>query len=174
MTREINEGDFAVISRMVEVHAPCHPVLGYELDDIKQEAYIICLSLYEKWDGVRPLENYLSVCLSRKLSSFVRDKYKLQGQHAEVNSKIMRPLDIDSMNWDEPIFSYADTVGDEVDYKDLVAAIDQYLPVSLRRDYLQMKAGVHINRGRQKKIREYINLLLMELRGEESEDEVDE
>lgn len=167
MTRELGEETLEIITRMVNIHAPCYRVAGYELEDIKQEAYIICLGIYSKWDGVRPLENYLSISLSNKLKTLVRDKLKLQGSYADANQKIMSPIDLDLVDWNlEGALIGADNVSEDIEYRDLVKAIDQYLPVQLRRDYLQMMAGVPINRGRQNKIREYISLLLEELKGE--------
>jgi hypothetical protein len=37
------------------------PFSYYTEEDLEQEALIIGLSIYKKWDGVRPLENFLSV-----------------------------------------------------------------------------------------------------------------
>ena len=48
----------------------------YELDDIKQEAFIIAINALEKYDGVRPLENFLQVDLGNKLKNLKRDKYQ--------------------------------------------------------------------------------------------------
>lgn len=48
----------------------------YERDDIKQEAFIIAINALEKYDGVRPLENFLQVDLGNKLKNLKRDKYQ--------------------------------------------------------------------------------------------------
>jgi DNA-directed RNA polymerase specialized sigma24 family protein len=163
----IDEETMKLIQRVIDIHAPCYNVSGYELEDIKQEAFIICMGIIKKWDGIRPLENFLVISLSHRLKTFVRDKGKLQGGFADINQKIQSPIDIDNVDWDtERALISEDNVAADVDYRDLVRAIDQYLPISLRKDYLQMRAGVKINRSRQEKIRHYITLLLEELRGE--------
>lgn len=163
MSREITPEMMGVMERVIAIHAPCYEVAGYEVDDIKQEAFILCMNIIEKWDGIRPLENFLVVSLSRKLKSFVRDKRKLQGNYADINERIMRPIDIDSVDWDsERCLIEPDNVGASIEYGDLLRGIDGCLPVGLRGDYLRMRAGVEIGRGRQKKIREYISRFLGE------------
>jgi len=163
---EITPEMMETINKVIAIQAPCYKVVGFDLDDIKQESFIICMKILEKWDGVRPLENYLSFSLSNKLKTLVRDKHKLQGGFADINYKIMSALDIDNIDWDnESSLISDDTTQQDMEYKDLIGKIDEYLPISLRRDYLLMKDGVHINRGRQKKIREYITMLIKELNG---------
>jgi DNA-directed RNA polymerase specialized sigma24 family protein len=48
----------------------------YKPDDIEQEAYILCIEALEKYDGVRPLENFLRVHVKRRLCNLKRDKYE--------------------------------------------------------------------------------------------------
>lgn len=45
-------------------------------EDIEQEAYILCIQALEKYDGVRPLENFLRVHVKRRLCNLKRDKYE--------------------------------------------------------------------------------------------------
>lgn len=44
-------------------------------DDIFQESFIMAMEAYPRWDGVRPLENFITTHLSRRLKNFQRDKY---------------------------------------------------------------------------------------------------
>ena len=39
--------------------APRYTFYGYALDDIKQEAFIICMEALNRYDNSRPLENFL-------------------------------------------------------------------------------------------------------------------
>ena len=55
--------------------APRYTFYGYALDDIKQEAFIICMEALNRYDNSRPLENFLSVNLSNRLKNFVRDNH---------------------------------------------------------------------------------------------------
>ncbi len=45
-------------------------------EDMKQEATIIALEKLHKWDGVRPLENFLYRCVYNGLFNFKRDNYQ--------------------------------------------------------------------------------------------------
>ena len=49
--------------------------------------------------------------------------------------------------------------------------IDEFLPVSLRRDFLKMRAGIPIARGRHTKITLFVKSLLDSLTGEDREEE---
>ena len=161
---EMSEEVLATIMKVVSLQAGKYKILGYEREDIEQEGFIICASALPAWDGDRPLENFLAVHLSYRLKSLVRDKLKLQGRFAEVTKKVLTAVDIDSVNWDtERSLTSKDDVCSAVELRDIEATIDKYLPISLRKDYLKMKAGIKINRGRVKKIREFIEALLEEL-----------
>ena len=46
---------------------------GYDSDDIKQEAFIICMDALNRYDSKRPLENFLAVHLSNRLKNFTVD-----------------------------------------------------------------------------------------------------
>lgn len=48
----------------------------FEKEDIEQQAAIICIEALEKWDGKRPLENFLWTCTSNRLKNFKRDEYE--------------------------------------------------------------------------------------------------
>ena len=55
--------------------SPKYTFYGYTVDDIKQESFIICVEALNRYDGIRPLENFLSVNLSNRLKTFMRDNY---------------------------------------------------------------------------------------------------
>ncbi len=160
----ISDEVLLVISKVISRQVGGYRVLGYEREDLEQEAFLICAQALPNYDGLRPLENFLAVHLSYRLKSFVRDKHKLQGKYAETTKKLMSAVDIDSVNWDtEASLTARDDVLEDVELRDLIKTIDRYLPISLRQDYLKMRAGMKINRGREKKIREFISALLEEL-----------
>lgn len=158
------------MQRIINIHAPCYKVMGYDLEDIKQEAFIIALKIYEKWDGERPFEHFLSFSLSNRLKTFVRDKHKLQGPYSDSNMRVLSPIGIDTVDWDtEKALIEIDMVSEETEYNDLISKIDEYLPVTLRRDYLQMKDGVKISKKRREEIRFFISNLIKELKGDNDE-----
>lgn len=156
--------------KVIEIQAHCYRVPGYDLEDIKQEAFIICASALDRWDGERPLENFLAFNLSNRLKSFVRDKLKLQGSLAKANKLVNEAIEIESVNWDtEKSLIEADNVIEEVLENDFYTTLDKYIPISLRKDYLKMKAGVKVNRGRAKQVRQYLEQLFKELEGDQWE-----
>jgi DNA-directed RNA polymerase specialized sigma24 family protein len=48
----------------------------FKPEDIEQEAYILAIEALEKYDGVRPLENFLRVHVKRRLCNLKRDLYE--------------------------------------------------------------------------------------------------
>ena len=56
----------------------------FEPDDIYQEAFIICMEILDKYDGDRPLENFLRVSLKNRLRNFRRDNSKYYKYQCEV------------------------------------------------------------------------------------------
>jgi DNA-directed RNA polymerase specialized sigma24 family protein len=69
--QEVLEKIHLVVNRI----APKYTFHGYDVEDIKQEAFIICMDALNRYDQKRPLENFLSVNLSNRLKNFVRDNY---------------------------------------------------------------------------------------------------
>ena len=63
------------IKIVVDRIAPRYTFHGYDIDDMKQEAFIICIDALDRYDQKRPLENFLAVNLSNRLKNFVRDNY---------------------------------------------------------------------------------------------------
>ena len=65
--------------------APKYTFHGYDLNDIKQEAFIICYEALERYDQKRPLENFLSVNLSIDLKTLLGIIILLS--HLKINVK---------------------------------------------------------------------------------------
>jgi hypothetical protein len=58
----MTEGDVMItIERVSSRIAPKYVTYGYTLDDMKQEAFIMCVEALPRYDNKRPLENFLSV-----------------------------------------------------------------------------------------------------------------
>lgn len=118
----------------------------YDADDISQEGFLICLSALERFDGARPLENFLYVNLRNRLKSFIRDNYK----------KIVGDTILENENY---------IIDDPTDRASFLTnfekKIDELLTPDLRNDYLRIKDGVKLPRPRrirlENKIRELIS-----------------
>lgn len=163
----VTDDQLVIINKVIENQIGHYRVYGYDREDLKQEAFIICAEALSKWDSERPLENFLSVHLSFRLKTLIRDLYKTQGRFAETTKLMMTAISLDSVDWDtEQSLISEDRVSEQTELLDIIKKIDEYLPISLRRDYLKMKAGVKVNRGRVKKLKNFILSLLSELSGD--------
>ena len=130
---------------------------GYELDDIKQEAFIICMDAMDRYDPTRPLENFLSVHLSNRLKNFVRDNYYTKDQ--EEKKKVIKPS---SLSYEYTIQTYADEIDDNIDAAAFQKIIDQKLPAEHRADYLKIINDVYVPKKRREEIISIIKELLDE------------
>jgi len=45
----------------------------YEVEDMRQEAFIIAMDALDRYDEKRPLENFLAVHVNNRLKNFKRD-----------------------------------------------------------------------------------------------------
>lgn len=147
------------------MQASCYRIPGYEVEDMEQEAFMICADALDRWDGIRPLENFLAFNLSRRLKTLVRDKLKLQSDHSKVNKMLMNAADINLINTENESSLIEDGMLEDIYTKDLMSKVDDFLPISLRSDYLKMKAGLKVGAGRAKLVKEFLRLLLDELGG---------
>ncbi len=131
---------------------------GYELEDIKQEAFIICMDALDRYDQKRPLENFLAVHLSNRLKNFVRDNFYIKGE--EDKKKILKPS---SLSYEDFIPAEHHENDNKIDAKSLQESIDSKLPSEYRSDYLKIINDVYV----PKKRREEIIALIKELLDEE-------
>ena len=74
--------------------SPRYTFYGYTVDDIKQESFIICMEALNRYDGIRPLENFLSVNLSNRLKNFVRDNHFLGSENSD-RQKVYQPAQLE-------------------------------------------------------------------------------
>lgn len=139
--------------------APRYTFNGYEIDDIKQEAFIICMDALDRYDEKRPLENFLSVHLSNRLKNFIRDNFYLKND--EEKKKVLTPVQI----------SNEDLCSDSSDTPELFATIKEFkdkiddsIPSSMRSDYLKMLDGIYIAKNRKEEIISFIKDILNEER----------
>ena len=150
------------IHTVVNRIAPKYTFNGYEVDDIKQEAFIICMDALDRYDESRPLENFLSVHLSNRLKNFVRDNFYTKNENDK--KKILSPKQL----------SYEDYVPEDdfdsdvtIDAKDMQKIIDRYLPSDYRSDYLKIISDVYV----PKKRRDEVILKIKELLAEHNYEE---
>lgn len=134
--------------------APKYTFNTYDVEDIKQESFIICMDALDRYDQKRPLENFLSVHLSNRLKNFVRDNYYTKDE--EEKKKVLRPKYLTS---DDNV-SYDNQYEQSLDSKNLTFIINKYLPSEHRADYLKMINDVYIPKKRRQELMEIIKELL--------------
>lgn len=96
------------ILQVIDRIAPRYTFGYYDIEDIKQESYIICLEGLEKYDESRPFENFISKHLSNRLKSLIRDKYTRTStttdKHAALNQAKKNLVDLKPYSGDyEPV-----------------------------------------------------------------------
>lgn len=120
---------------------------GYDIDDIKQEAFIICMDALERYDPSRPLENFLAVHLSNRLKNFIRDNYYTKDETDK--KKILRPKYISNEDCiPSPIHDH-DNIIDAQQAQDI---LDKHLPSDCRADYLKIINDVYVPKKRREEI----------------------
>lgn len=139
--------------------APKYTFYGYTKEDILQESFIICIEALNRYEEGRPLENFLSVNLSNRLKTFMRDNYFI-GNSNEARKKLAQPSQLEYE--DKIIDQYEENGYDELDIKDMASAIDKYIPASLRMDYLKIINDIYIAKQRREEIIDIIKSILQE------------
>ena len=135
------------INTVVNRISPKYIFNGYEVDDIKQEAFIICMDALERYDPSRPLENFLAVHLSNRLKNFIRDNYYTKDETDK--KKILRPKYISTEDCiPSPIHDH-DNIIDAQQAQDI---LDKHLPSDCRADYLKIINDVYVPKKRREEI----------------------
>lgn len=138
-----DEQKLEIITRVAKRLAPKYVFGYYGQEDIEQEAVLMGYDALTRWDGIRPLENFIYTHINNRLKTFKRDNYyRLNAGSAEpiqqAKKNIMDPISIDKVN---PVKELVDD-----QFKEARTYIDDFLPVCLRKDYLRMCAGVKISK----------------------------
>lgn len=149
------------INIVVNRIAPRYIFGTYGVDDIKQEAFIICMDALERYDQKRPLENFLSVHLSNRLKNFVRDNYYTKNE--EEKKRVLKPKYLTQ----EDVVKYDVDYESKVDVKNIKQIIDKHLPVDKRADYLKFINNVYIPKKKREELIELIKELVETYSNEE-------
>lgn len=133
----------------------------YDEDDIYQECFIICLKLLEKWDGERPLENFLNNSASNKIRSLILAKAGSNSEYLkERRNKIENSMNINNVpDMEIPHYQLDE---DEMDNRIIFELIESDLPIHLRKDYLKMKTGQYLPPHKKENLIESIREIYVE------------
>lgn len=145
------------IKLVVDRISPKYTFNGYDLDDIKQEAFIICMDALNRYDQKRPLENFLSVHLSNRLKNFVRDNFYTKNE--EDKKKILSPK---SLSYEDYIPDDEPNHDNHIDANEIKKIVDKYLPSEYRSDYLKIISNVYVPKKRQDEVIRLVKDILKE------------
>ena len=147
------------IELVVNRISPKYTFHGYDVDDIKQEAFMICMDALDRYDQKRPLENFLSVNLSNRLKNFVSDNHYI-GQD-ENKRNVLCPK---QLTYESSIPELCVNLDHKLDFKYIQTLIDKHLPPDLRCDYLKILSEVYVSKKRREHIVEVIKEIVNENR----------
>jgi len=130
----------------------------YEVEDMRQEAFIIAMDALDRYDEKRPLENFLAVHVNNRLKNFKRDNfYRMNNEKHESKKLIMDPIDIARVRDEkEKNMKTDDSFKDGLERDEIANIIDKYLDIGMREDYLKMLNSVYVPKPRREQIQNAI------------------
>ena len=157
-----------IIEKVISRTAPKYTFGYYEVDDIKQESYIICLDAMKNYDNNRPLENFLSKHLSNRLKDLKRNKYfrhnVINESHAKLNESKKNLMDLKQFcqiaEYDHPLDDFP--FEEKLSTEEALELVMESIPPSLRNDFLRMANGVSIQSNKRKNVIDAIKEILGE------------
>ena len=154
MTREQVIDQINVVVNRI---APKYTFYGYEKDDLRQEAFIICMEALPRYDATRPLENFLSVHLSNRLKNFVRDNHFTKDE--EQKAKVVMPGQLTN---EEYLLDTHEEYIEDLDCRQMSKVLDIKLPAEYRADYLKIINDVYVPKKRKEEVLFIIQYILEE------------
>lgn len=138
---QISEEEFyQIVSKIAKRLAPKYTFGYVDSDDIFQECFLLAREAMVKFDGKRPLENYLNTCLRNRLSNLKRNNFsridsviqKIQ----EDKRALMEPLDISLISQeDESSLIFTEDVLQNIRNAEIIEAITPHIGSGYKRLY---------------------------------------
>jgi len=129
-------------------------------EDIEQEAFIIGMDALERYDGVRPLENFLSVHIKNRLKNFKRDNYYRQDKGTAEKIQEGKKKLLDAGSIENFSFMLIKQFSDSVAYKELINYIDENLPANFRGDYLRFQNDQNLTKTKKTNLLKCLRTIL--------------
>lgn len=137
-------------------------IFGYfDGDDIKQQAIIIGLEAVENnWDGIRPLENFLSVHIANRLENFKRDQYYRPNvdennlKRSKTNNTkrcLMEPGEL----FDSDLAKDENFIND-MSLRESLNTLLKIMPKDIRSDFQRLVDGASISKARKNKVFDFV------------------
>jgi len=169
------------VERVLDTLAKHHAFGIWSEEDIRQYGWEEVLEMLEKdkYDASRPFENFVYVVVRSRFHNLRRNKlsrndppckschsgdnctgtnvpcvkYESWRKRNAAKANVQRPLDLNNIADErEGRTRMESTVVEDLATQELLELIDLHLPIDLRANYLQMRAGVSIPKARRKQI----------------------
>ena len=126
---------------------------SFEVDDIKQEGFLIAYSGLKNYDTSQSLTTFLFAHLHNRLKNLKRDKYyRLEvgaaSQMQNNKKNILEPIDIHELFH----IAMGSTIVDDAQITEMCELIDKHLPANMRSDYLKLKNKGKLTKSRKNKV----------------------
>ena len=149
------------IYELAKTHAPKYAFGSHTREDMVQEAFLMGMDAYKRWDHIRPFDNFICKHMSNRLKTFKRDRYFRPEGGSLKNQEAKRTLAEPAMGG--IIFGcghYEINFAELIDGNDKVRIIDAQIPNHMRRNYIRMKDGAKVDRNKKLEIISFIIKLL--------------
>lgn len=133
----------------------------FEFEDVRQQIFLFAIEAMDKWDGSRPLENFLAVVLPNKMKNFKRNNYYRLGvgeKYTDINDAKKNLMEMVELFDSEENVDYVEKINGE----DAVKRVLAKLTPSVRSDFLRLANGVTIPKIRKDKVYEQVREILKE------------
>lgn len=138
----IPQQELDTIIKVAQIIAPKYSFAHYTKHDLIQEAIIMGMDAYNRWDHKRPFENFVSTHISNRMKTFKRDKYYRSNGPSDITKaqeckkNLVQPERL-TIDVKKPDISGADNFSwDE---------LDTIIPACYRKYYLKIRSGVKVN-----------------------------
>ena len=174
----MNKKTIKLIQRVAKRLSEKYTFGYYSPEDIEQEAFIFAMESLPRFNPeISSLETFLFIHISNKLKTFKRDRYyrkdfvcrycgrkdpnceycQRRTWKLEAKKHLMEPIDIDNINadYEKNMYIHSDLLSN-MEFREIINAINENLDISLREDYLRMLEGVSIPRQKKSLIEDTI------------------
>jgi DNA-directed RNA polymerase specialized sigma24 family protein len=181
----------ATIDKVVGILASKFVFGSFALDDLKQEGRLYAVEALTKgrYNPARPLENFLYTHIRNRFCNLKRqhlrrtdtpcracynnlpcgpdgqvcDAFRKWNNRQKMKVNLAKALDISNISdTHEPTTRSADTTVDAAEVNELAALIDENLSVEIRADYLRMREGETVSKGRRQRVQQAVAEILVE------------
>lgn len=151
----------STISRVSSRLANKFTFANYEEEDIAQEAFIIGMDAMDRYDEVRPLENFLSTHIKNRLINFKRDNYYRpdEGKAEVIQQGKRKLLEAQSVDTIQNFLTVTES-SSSLESRELLEYIDNHLPANMRSDYLRFRNDQSLTKTKRAKLVEELRIIM--------------